>query len=270
MKKNKSTTKNNYKVNRQNLINRISEAMNLKYGNYFSSANYDNNSLKKDIDKLINTQYYSKDPREVFTPIESNILDIVKRKNPDLQIKVKKARKLPEIKYTKDKYQEADKCEKEKEEKNIQRKIQTPYKKNQLYKNNNIKGNILKNKNRSASSNQLKINKINDIKNINNYNNGKNKNEENNINFNKINKRPEEYGRKNILVEQLKNRIKYDPVLKYLEEEKKLYEKEQQEKKQRKILEQQNYLNDLKMQIEEKDKLKEKEKLSRIKDLEEI
>ena len=234
MKKNKSATKNIYKANRQNLVNKISNAMNLKYGSYFSAANYDKNSLKKDIDKLINTQYYSKDPREVFTPIESNILDIVKRKNPNLQVKIKKPRILPEIKYTTDKYQEADKGEKE--EKNLTKKLQTPNKKNQLSKNNNIKEQKLKNKNRSASSNQLKVNKLNVINNNNNIE--KNKNEEKNIinnNNNNINKKPEEYGRKNILVEQLKNRIKYDPILKYLEEEKKLYEKEQQEKKQRKI-----------------------------------
>ena len=43
-----------------------------------------------------------------YTLMKQNILEIVKQKNPNLQVKVKKARKLPEIKYTKDKYQEAD------------------------------------------------------------------------------------------------------------------------------------------------------------------
>ena len=68
--------------------------------------------MKEDVGNLLSTQYYDKDPRDVFKPIETNILDIVKLKNPNLQVKVKKARKLPEIKYTKDKYQEADEAEK--------------------------------------------------------------------------------------------------------------------------------------------------------------
>ena len=119
MKKNKASSKNNFIQNRQKLINKISEALNLKYNNFFTAANYDIQTLKDDIGKLLSTQYYSKDPRDVFKPIESNILDIVKQKNPNLQVKVKKARKLPEIKYTKDKYQEADEGEKinEKEKK---------------------------------------------------------------------------------------------------------------------------------------------------------
>ena len=106
MRKNKSTSKNNYKINRQNLVNKISDAMNVKYRNFFAAAKYDSKTLKEDIDKLISTQYYSKDPRDVFKPIETNILNLVKQKNPHLQVKVQKARKLPEIKYTKDKYQE--------------------------------------------------------------------------------------------------------------------------------------------------------------------
>ena len=102
-------------------INKISDALSLKYNNFFTAANYDTKTLKEDIEKLLSTQYYSKDPRDVFKPIEQNILDIVKQKNPNLQVKVKKARKLPEIKYTKDKYQEADEVEKhvEKEKEKI-------------------------------------------------------------------------------------------------------------------------------------------------------
>ena len=89
--------------------------MNMKYSNFFTCANYDTKTLKEDIGRLLSTQYCTKDPREVFKPIESSILDIVKKKNPNLQVKVKKARKLPEIKYTQDKYQEADNIEREKE-----------------------------------------------------------------------------------------------------------------------------------------------------------
>ena len=129
MKKNKNTPKNDFIHNRQSLINKISDALSMKYSNFFAAANYDTQTLKDDIGKLLSTQYYSKDPRDVFKPIESNILDIVKKNNPNLQVKIKKARKLPEIKYTKDKYQEADEAgrgfeiEKEKEkEKEIKKK----------------------------------------------------------------------------------------------------------------------------------------------------
>ena len=111
MKKNKNSSKNNFVQNRQSLINKISDALSLKYSNFFTAANYDTQTLKEDIGRLLSTQYYSKDPRDVFKPIETNILDIVKQKNPNLQVKIKKARKLPEIKYTKDKYQEADEGE---------------------------------------------------------------------------------------------------------------------------------------------------------------
>ena len=254
MKKNKSVSKNNYKVNRQNLVNKISDAMSIKYSNFFTAANYDNQTLKNDVDKLINTQYYSKDPRDVFKPIESNILDIVKQKNPHLQVKVKKARKLPEIKYTKDKYQEADEAEKEKEN-----KILTP--KGPKKTLPNTKNNLSKNR-KNKSNNDIKKNKTN-LSELNNNN----LNNEPIIDVYKI---PEEYGRKHTLVDQLKNRIKYDPSIKHLEEDKKLYEKEQEEKKKKKIIEQKNYLNDLKLQIEEKDKIKEEEKKNKIKDYEEI
>ena len=115
MRKNKTTLKSSLYLNRQKLINKISDAMRIKYNNFFTIAKYDDKSLKDDISKLLTTQYYSKDPKDVFKPIESNILDIVKKKNPSLQIKIKKARKLPQIKYSKDKYQEADMLEKEKE-----------------------------------------------------------------------------------------------------------------------------------------------------------
>ena len=111
MKRGKNTPKNKFVQNRQSLINKMSDALSIKYSNFFAAANYDTQTLKEDIGNLLSTQYYSKDPRDVFKPIESNILDIVKAKNPNLQVKIKKARKLPEIKYTKDKYQEADEFE---------------------------------------------------------------------------------------------------------------------------------------------------------------
>ena len=58
MKKSKSRPKHISQINRQNLINKISDAMKMKYNNFFTAANYDTKSLKEDIGKLLNTQYY--------------------------------------------------------------------------------------------------------------------------------------------------------------------------------------------------------------------
>ena len=88
--KNKVPQKNNFLKNRQNLVNKMSDALSIKYSNFFQAANYDTQTLKDDIGKLLSTQYYSKDTRDVFKPIEQNILDIVKQKNPNLQVKIKK------------------------------------------------------------------------------------------------------------------------------------------------------------------------------------
>ena len=276
--KNKSASKNNFIHERQNLINKMCNALSLKYNNFFQAANYDTKTLKEDIEKLLSTQYYSKDPRDVFKPIEQNILDIVKQKNPNLQVKVKKARKLPEIKYTKDKYQEADEAaggiEKEKhveikKNNNINQKKGVPVGKKG---NNNIKAKKtnekVKNENKEKKG---EINKVNDKQNTN-----KDKEVMKDVNIDNmplsesIYKIENEYGVKHTLVDNLKSRIKYDPTVKYLDEEQKQYKKEQEEKKQQKILQQSKYLNELKSQIEEKDKLKEQEKQIKIKELEEI
>ena len=278
MKKSKSRPKHISQINRQNLINKISDAMKMKYNNFFTAANYDTKSLKEDIGKLLNTQYYSKDPRDVFKPIETNILDIVKKNNPQLQIKIKKAKKLPEIKYTKDKYQEADQLEKEKE-KEVKNKSNSALQKNN---NKNLKNNIKKsssninnkkeNNNTNIIANENTINQIEnknqiiDINNQNEYNENNKKEEISNTMY----RLQEEYGIKHTLVDQLNNRIKYDPSIKILDDEKKLYEKEQLEKKQKKIDEQKKYLNDLKIQIEERDKIKEEEKKLKLQEFEEI
>jgi hypothetical protein len=276
--KNKSASKNNFIHERQNLINKMCNALSLKYNNFFQAANYDTKTLKEDIEKLLSTQYYSKDPRDVFKPIEQNILDIVKQKNPNLQVKVKKARKLPEIKYTRDKYQEADEAaggiEKEKhveikKNNNINQKKGVPVGKKG---NNNIKAKKtnekVKNENKEKKG---EINKVNDKQNTN-----KDKEVMKDVNIDNmplsesIYKIENEYGVKHTLLDNLKSRIKYDPTVKYLDEEQKQYKKEQEEKKQQKILQQSKYLNELKSQIEEKDKLKEQEKQIKIKELEEI
>ena len=274
MKKNKSVPRKNNQINRQNLINKISDAMSMKYNNFFTAAKYDTKTLKEDIGKLLTTQYYSKDPRDVFKPIETNILDIVKKKNPQLQVKIKKARKLPEIKYTKDKYQEADELEKEKEEKNLKNNsaVTKKAKMQNQKNNNNIKKETNKPKNNIKEDKKLNNNKDDNKRELTDKDKDNNKNEEINTEeiSNTMYKLQEEYGIKHTLVDQLNNRIKYDPDLKMLDEEKKLFEKEQEEKKQKKLLEQQNYLNDLKIQIEERKKKKEQEKLIEQKEFEEI
>lgn len=286
MKKSKSKTRNNSKVNRQYYINKISNAMNLKYSNFFSAAKYDLKSLKEDIGKLLSTQYCSKDPREVFKPIESNILEIVKKKNPQLQAKVKKARKLPEIKYSKDKYQEADELEKgrslektkELEKNNSKAKIKGKSKAESQKKiiNKNIfnKKDIKTSKTIADDNNRLQLTEIVNA-NKNKKNKDKEKEKENDLNEteevnNTMYRLQQEYGTKHTLVDRLKNRIKYDPTIKQMDEDKKLYEKEQEELKQKKILEQQNYLNDLKIQIEEKDKRRKEERQRELKEIEEI
>ena len=287
MNKNKSKTRNKSTVNRQNLVNKISDAMSLKYNNFFTAAKYDIKTLKADVDKLLTTQYYSKDPRDVFKPIESNILDIVKKKNPHLQVKIKKARKLPEIKYTRDKYQEADDLEKEKEkpkakeiqDKNIPKSLVRRKSKAKSLKSLNKNTNEIK-KDENTNLNQTNdhkrqlteiidsnYNKQNDNKDIVNNNEEKENKEETN---NTMYKLQQEYGARHTLVDKLKNKMKYDPTIKELDEEKKLYEKQQQEIKQKKLLEQQNYLNDLRIQIEEKDKRRKEERPKELKELAEI
>jgi len=247
MRKNKTTLKSSLGLSRQKLINKISDAMRIKYSNFFTIAKYDDKSLKDDIGKLLTTQYYSKDPKDVFKPIESNILDIVKKKNPTLQIKVKKARKLPQIKYTKDKYQEADQLDKEKEK---------------------IKDTHLK-KAKSTNPNNLMTNE--EHKKV--YDSIRNNSSDNKSNGNVLNNTlriKEEYGNRHTLLDRLKYKIKYDPIIQYIKEDQEKYKKEQEEIKQRKILEQNKYLNDLKSQIEEKDKLKEQERKLKLLELEEI
>ena len=274
MKKNKNSSKNNFVQNRQSLINKISDALSLKYSNFFTAANYDTQTLKEDIGKLLSTQYYSKDPRDVFKPIETNILDIVKQKNPNLQVKIKKARKLPEIKYTKDKYQEADEGENviEKEKDIKKSKINQAQKKAASMGKKAINVNKQKNineKNKNDNKVQSDKNKV-DNKSNNKAPSKKDENKNNKEMSDSLYKIEKEYGVKHTLVDQLKSRIKYDPNVKYLDEEKKLYEKEQEEKKQKKILQQSRYLNELKTQIEEKDKLKEQERQIKEKELEAI
>ena len=249
MRKNKTTLKSSSDLHRQKLINKISDAMRIKYSNFFTIAKYDDKSLKDDINKLLTTQYYSKDPKDVFKPIESNILDIVKKKNPNLQIKIKKARKLPQIKYSKDKYQEADQIEKEKEKEKMKEK-ETHLKKAKSTNPNNLMSKEEYKKVYDSLRNNSSDNKGDGLGNTLRI--------------------KEEYGNRHTLVDRLKYKIKYDPIIQYIKEDQEKYKKEQEEIKQKKILEQNKYLNDLKSQIEERDKIKEQEKKLQLLELEQI
>ena len=251
MRKNKTTLKSSSDLNRYKLINKISDAMRLKYSNFFTIAKYDEKSLKDDINKLLTTQYYSKDPKDIFKPIESNILDIVKKKNPNLQVKIKKARKLPQIKYSKDKYQEADQLEKEKDK----------VKEKEKEKDTHLKKAKSTNPNNLMSKEEYK--KVYDSL-RNNSSDNKGDGLGNTLRI------KEEYGNRHTLVDKLKYKIKYDPIIQYIKEDQEKYKKEQEEIKQKKILEQNKYLNDLKTQIEERDKIKEQEKKLKLLEQEEI
>jgi hypothetical protein len=251
MRKNKTTLKSSLDINRQKLINKISDAMKIKYNNFFTIAKYDDKSLKDDISKILTTQYYSKDPKDVFKPIESNILDIVKKKNPNLQIKIKKARKLPQIKYSKDKYQESDQLEKEKEkDKGKAKEKEIHLKKAKSTNPNNLMSKEEYKKVHESLRNNSSDNKGNEL--------------------NNTLRIKEEYCNRHTLVDKLKYKIKYDPIIQYIREDQEKYKKEQEEIKQKKILEQNKYLNDLKSQIEERDKIKEQEKKLKLLELEKI
>lgn len=251
MRKNKTTLKSSSDLNRYKLINKISDAMRLKYSNFFTIAKYDEKSLKDDINKLLTTQYYSKDPKDIFKPIESNILNIVKKKNPNLQVKIKKARKLPQIKYSKDKYQEADQLEKEKDKvKEKEKEKDTHLKKAKSTNPNNLMSKEEYKKVYDSLRNNSSDNKGDGLRNTLRI--------------------KEEYGNRHTLVDKLKYKIKYDPIIQYIKEDQEKYKKEQEEIKQKKILEQNKYLNDLKTQIEERDKIKEQEKKLKLLEQEEI
>lgn len=262
MKKNKSISISNSKYKRQHLVNKISDAMCLKYGNFFSAAKYDLKTLKEDVDKIINTQYCSKDPRDVFGPIETNILDIVKKKNPQLQTKLKKVKKLPLIpiiKFKKDRYKEMYDSEKNILKTQIrQSKSKTPIRKKIL----NKKIDITKDNNTNIETNKSKINKtqITYLGNI-------TLNDKNETDRKEVIK---EFEPIHPLLDKLNNRIKYDPSVKLIERQKQLYEKKQQELNQKRMLEREKYLNSLKIQIEEKGKRKEEERQKELREFKEI
>ena len=99
------------------LVNKITTAMKMKYDDAFNQINYSETQLRRDIQNLITTQYYSWHPKDVFLPVEKDLLSILKKRNPNVEIKVKKARYIERPTPVMDKYQEADLDEEMKQKK---------------------------------------------------------------------------------------------------------------------------------------------------------
>ena len=263
---------------RKNLIKKLSEAIKIKYNNVFTVAKYDDNTLKNDIDKLLSTQYCNKDPREVFKPIETDILKIVKTKNPQLKIQVKKARKLPEIKYKLDKYQEADAIgEHDFNTEPNKLKDKTKSKSKPTLKKANT---VNKKKENSCIDVEVKkdvaVSEVVENKNCEDKNNLEGLNTE----VEEIKESPvvqdtmyrieQTYGTPHKLVDRYREKMKYYPTSQSIAEENLLYEKEKKLQKQQKMEAYQKYLDELKIQIEEKNKRIEKERQRELLELEEI
>ena len=67
---------NNIKMN----VTRIANALKVKYKNIFTVINYNDTSLYKDIETLLTTKYKTASPKEVFKPIEEEILNNIRHK----------------------------------------------------------------------------------------------------------------------------------------------------------------------------------------------
>ena len=70
---------NKYKTNVKMNVTRIANALKVKYKNIFTVANYNDTTLLKDIETLLNTKYKTASPKEVFKPIEEEILNIIRQ-----------------------------------------------------------------------------------------------------------------------------------------------------------------------------------------------
>jgi len=249
MRKNKNKSCINLNSIRQNLTNKIKEALMLKYRNYFSQIKYDSKSLTEDINSFIQKENNSKDPKVIFNEIELNIMNKIKSKSPAIKLD-HKTQKLPPIKTPKATLNFSN--------------LNKP--KNLLYGNHYRTINSLGLKNGRHFKNNKKISgRNNDPKLIRVILNRLEKDKDESITL-KI----QGNSTRHVLVDRLKNLLKYDMSWKNVNEDTKLYEKEQEEKRINKKLQQNKYLNELKTQIQEKDKIKEEEKKNKIKELEDI
>ena len=263
--------KKNHQANKKYLASKISDAMKMKYSKVFTEANYDDKNLQSDIEKLITTQYSAWNPKDLFNPIETEVLEKIKQKNPKIKIQVPKARKLAPIKYQYDKYQEADKAEQE----NLENKENKETKKEEK---------------KDEKKEEKNLNKINKIKQINQKQNKSNikKNDtpsrksksttKSNLSYIIIkpyyqNIKPS-IQKENDVHHELVDRLNYirehDFGNELVAEDKRLLEKEKEEEKAIKINKKNQLLKLINAQKEENDKKKENARLQKIKDRKEI
>jgi hypothetical protein len=177
------------------LVNKITTAMKMKYDDAFNQINYSETQLRRDIQNLITTQYYSWHPKDVFLPVEKDLLSILKKRNPDIEIKVKKARYIERPTPVLDKYQEADLDEEMKQKKfleelqmrreRIKRELEEKKRKKRLklLKKSNTRKNINLINNNNNNNDYNENNEFNDYNNINDNNENNEENEENEENY---------------------------------------------------------------------------------------
>ena len=77
---------------RSYLINKLTDALYVKYNNIFFSIGYSKNMIKTEIDNLISEKDLLLSPNELFKPIEIAILDIIRKKFPKKILEAKKAK----------------------------------------------------------------------------------------------------------------------------------------------------------------------------------
>ena len=72
---------------RLSLVSKLSSALKVKYKNLFLVSGYDDKDLYNDINQFLTTKYQTKVPKEVFVPVEEEILKRLKAKNPTMRYK---------------------------------------------------------------------------------------------------------------------------------------------------------------------------------------
>ncbi len=271
--KSKSCFQRNMLLESAHLVNRLSEEMQKKYNNVFTVLDYKESQLKNDISRIVLNHRYSSNPsfpREGinFHSVESMILNIVRGKkinysNSQKKIQIPMKIKLPSIpKSSKPKILLSNNNNNNNNDNNI--KIIKEEEINQKEKDNEIIQNEALNNPKEEIINE-------NINNKTNNNNGESNNNKLNINDNNTSN--------NIMVENFlkdltdkeKSRLIRDWERHKIDEENKKIEQILAEvTRQEKIQSQLKYMNDLQLQIEEKERLKQKQKLLDLKEYGEV
>ena len=100
----------------KDLVKKFAEELKQKYGKILTEVEYLDSDLEKDIEDLIVTQYFSLEPEELYNPIEQDILNKIKEKNPDIEIKENNISELNNSEILKEEEEKEEKEEKEVEE----------------------------------------------------------------------------------------------------------------------------------------------------------